>query len=354
MLLPILLKTNGMFPVSMFPLSSLKDFPDRVGRALGRGRLRPRKLAMCNASRLPQFGTTSRVKVSLSCSCAKQNLMVRPLSLIKEVLFRFAFGVCILIQIVLWFLLLGGISALFSSDRYFLQGVIVLLVFSGLFPIGAANYFLYHRIIREEYICAEAEKWLAERRAGDNPWIKRRKILKRWAVWIPTVTAILVCTFLDYTWAFASHLFYPGSGRLIGYEVSIPLTWTFQYGDLGTTANGAHSYVVASRFRGLWKAGSGLYIGRKPFFSASTMNFYSTPDRNPLATKPTTPILAERNISIGQGTIVCREEVPPRCITSARYINCSTPTGDFSGHFDGSDGDASEFYRIVESVKPTK
>ena len=163
-----------------------------------------------------------------------------------------------------------------------------------------------------------------------------------------------MCTFLDYTWAFASHLFYPGSGRLVGYEVSIPLKWTIQYGYLGSTANGAHDTVVASRFRGLWKAGSGLYIGRRPFFSASTMNFYSTPYRNPLATKPTAPILSERNISIGQNAIVCREEVPPRWMTSARYINCSTPTGDFSGHFDGTDGDALEFYRTVESIKQTK
>lgn len=280
--------------------------------------------------------------------------MVRPLALIREVLFRSAFGICILIQMVLWALLAAGLAALFSSESSFPLGLAIFMVFLGPFLIGAANYFIYHRIIREEYICTEAEKRLAERRAGANPWMKRRKFLKRWALWIPTVTVILICTFLDYTCAFASHLFYPGSGRLIGYEVSIPLTWTFQYGDLGTTANGAHSYAVASRFRGLWKAGSGLYIGQRPFFSASTMNFYSTPDRNPLATKPTTPILSERNISIGQGTIVCREEVPPRWMTSARYINCSTATGDFSGHFDGSDGDALEFYRTVESIKPTK
>lgn len=79
--------------------------------------------------------------------------MLHPLSLIKGVLFRFAFGVCILIQIVVWILLLGGISALFASERFFVQAVAVILVFAGLLPIGAANYFLYRRIIREEYIC---------------------------------------------------------------------------------------------------------------------------------------------------------------------------------------------------------
>lgn len=162
---------------------------------------------------------------------------------------------------------------------------------------------------------------------GDHPWVKHRRFLKRWALWNPTVTVILIYTFLDYTWAFASHLFYPGNGRLIGCEVSIPLTWTIRYGNLGSTANGGHDLVVASRFRGLWKAGSGLYIGRRPF-SASTMNFYSTPHGNPVATSPATTILSERTFPFGQATILCREEVPS--MTSARYINCSTATGDFS------------------------
>ena len=114
--------------------------------------------------------------------------MVRPLALIKEVLFRFAFGVCILIQLVLWALLLAGMSALFPSDSSFVIGLLILLLLLGPFAIGAANYFIYHRIVREEYTCTEAEKWLAQRRAGENSWVKRRKFLKRWAVWIPTVT----------------------------------------------------------------------------------------------------------------------------------------------------------------------
>ena len=278
--------------------------------------------------------------------------MLRALSLVNEVLFRFAFGVCILIQLVLWILLVAGIGALFR-DSSLVLGLVAFILLPGPFLIGAANYFIYHRIIREEYIYTQAEKWLAERRAGDNPWLKRRKFLKRLAVWIPTVTVILICTFLDYTWAFTSHLFYPGSGRLTGYEVSIPLTWTIQYSNLGSRANGAHDSVVAGKFRGLLKAGSGLYVGRRTL-SASSMNFYSNPAGNPLSTKPATTILSERAISFGQGTILCREEVPPPWMTSARYINCSTPTGDFFGHFNGSDGDASEFYRIVGSVKPIK
>lgn len=277
--------------------------------------------------------------------------MLRPISLIKEVLFRFAFGVCILIQIVLWVLLLGGISALFASERFFIQGVAVILVFAGLFPIGAANYFIYHRIIREEYICTEAEKWLAERRGGDDLWRRRRKFLKRWAVWIPTVTVILACAFLDYTWALASHLLHPGQGRLIGYEVSIPITWTFPYPYPGSSDNGGHSIVVASRFRGLLTAYRGVYAGDRPPFEVSRMNFRSVPSGDPIAMKPASQVMSERTLPFGNGTITCFEEVPPRWMVAARYINCSTSTGDFSGDFSGRDEDAAEFYRVLESVK---
>jgi hypothetical protein len=273
------------------------------------------------------------------------------LGLIKEVLFRIAFAVCILLQIVLWGLLVAGISSLFASHNFFPQGVFLCLLFCWLLPIGAANYFLYHRIIREEYICNEAEKWLAERRDANPARIKRRKILKRRALWVPSVSVILVCTFLDYSWAFTSHLLHPGRGRLIGYEVSIPLTWTVQYPDLGGVGDGMHDMVVASRFRGLWKAGSGLYVGRRRPFSASTMNFRTIPNGDPLAMRPDGAIISERTLTFGEDTIVCWEQVRPGWMATARYIHCSTPTGDFSGNFNGNDEDADEFYRVVGSTK---
>ncbi|SRR5579871_7053519 len=277
--------------------------------------------------------------------------MVRPLALIREILFRFAFGVCIIIQLVLWVLLAAGIEALFRSHNSFVMGLVVFLLLLGPFLIGAANYFIYHRIIREEYICTEAEKWLAERRGGDDLWKKRRKLLKHWAVWIPTVTVILACAFLDYTWALASHLLHPGQGRLIGYEVSIPITWTFPYPYPGNSGNGGHSIVVASRFRGLLTAHSGVYAGDRPPFEVSRMNFRSVPSGDPIATKPATQVMSERTLPFGNGTIKCFEEVPPRWMVAARYINCSTSTGDFSGDFSGRYEDAAEFYRVLESVK---
>jgi hypothetical protein len=241
-------------------------------------------------------------------------------------------------------------SAVFPSDKRNVQGTLLGLVFVALFLIGAGSYLVFQRMTREEYLRTEAERWSAERRHPNPRQLKRRKTIKRWAVWIPTVTVVLACLFFDGIWAFSSHLLHPGRGRLIGYEVSIPLNWTIMYPDLGASRNGTHSIVVAFRYSGLLRAGSGLYIGRPPF-SVSTMNFRSTPAGDPLATRPATTIISERTLPFGKGTVVCLEEVPPRWMTSRRYISCSTPTGDFSGRFNGGDGDASEFYRTLESVK---
>jgi hypothetical protein len=84
------------------------------------------------------------------------------------------------------------------------------------------------------------------------------------------------------------------------------------------------------------------------------MNFCSSPNGNPFEAKPASTIISEHTLPLGKGTIVCREEVPPGWSKSARYIRCSTPTGDFSGNFNGSDEDAAEFYRTLGAVKPTK
>jgi hypothetical protein len=284
----------------------------------------------------------------------KPNLLRVLLTLIREVLFRLAFAVCMVIQIVLWPLLLAGISTFFASDNYSAQGVLVILAFAGLLPIGAANYFMFEWIVREKSIRAEAEKWLEERRRRNSNAIKRRRIISGIALWIPTVTVVLACLFFDGMWASGSHLLHPRPGRLIGYEVSIPLNWTIRYTDLDANGGGARSIVVAERYRGLLSAGSGLYTGRRPPFSVSTMNFSSTPIADPLATRPADPIVSERTLPFGNGTIVCREEVPPRWMKSPRDINCFTSTGDFSGRFSGSDEDASEFYRTLQSVKITK
>jgi hypothetical protein len=222
-------------------------------------------------------------------------------------------------------------------------------MFAGPVLIGSANYFIFQRLTRREFICAEAERWLAERRRTDTYQVKRRGALRRFALWTPTLTVALVCLFFDGTWAVTSHLLHPGRGKLIGYEVPIPLSWTILYIDLGANRGGAHDIVVAARYRDLLLAGS---IGERPPFSVSIMNFRSTPGGDPLASRPGIEVISTRTLPLGKRAVTCLEERPPEWMMAKRYIRCSTSEGDFSGDFNGNDEDAAQFYRTLEAIKP--
>ena len=116
------------------------------------------RVAPCILARVPRPRKLSRAEVHLVHLSSEQriesrclflvaerkstNLMFRLLALIKEVLFRFAFGLCILMQLVLWALLAAGIEALFRSDSSFVMGLVIFLLLLGPFLIGAANFFI--------------------------------------------------------------------------------------------------------------------------------------------------------------------------------------------------------------------
>lgn len=276
-------------------------------------------------------------------------MLVKLKTLASKVLFRIAFAGLIFLQFVLLVLFLWGISKIVPEDYGLFSGILITLVLMSPFAIGANSYFLFQRITRVQYILSESEKWLTRRRECRQR-TKHRKILRRWALWIPTLTVVLLCVFMDYTWAFTSHLFHFGSGKLIGYEVSIPLTWSIAYSDARTSDN-TFSIVVAERYRGLIKAGSGLNLGRRPPFSVSNMSFRSAPAGDELATRPGSEVISVQLVRFANDSIKCWEEVPPRWMTSGRYIDCSTVTGNFSAGFSGTDEDVAEFYRVLRSAK---
>lgn len=279
-------------------------------------------------------------------------MLARLQKLARKITFRLAFAGFIVFELVIWFFLLAGVSKLFSEDNFVVGGILASLVFIGVFAIGALSYFIFQRITRVEYILSESEKWLALR--GQNSRrIRRRKIVHRWALWIPTFTVVLLCVFMDYTWAFTSHLFHPGSGRLTGYDVSIPFTWSVPYSDV-RRRDGTFSIVVAERYRGLIKAGSGLYLSGRPPFSVSSMSFRSISGGDELATKPRSKVISVHTVGFASDDVTCWEEVPPRWTTSRRYIDCSTRAGNFSAHFIGVDEDVAEFYRVLRSAKRRK
>jgi hypothetical protein len=278
-------------------------------------------------------------------------LVKRFLTFAGKISFRVAFGICILFQLILWALLLAAVAHFLPAENYFVERALGAITFIGMFAIGACNHFLFQRMTHAQYVVSESDKWLAQRRQPNSQWRKRRTILKRWALWIPTLTVILVCTFLDSSWAFATHLLHPGRGRLIGYEVRIPISWSIAYSDIGKQGD-ANTIVVVERYHGLIKAGSSRFLGRQRPFATSNINFRSFPGGERPDSEAATKIVSTRTLPFAKGTIECREYGLPRWMESGHYIRCFTPMGDFAATFDGADEDVAEFYRMLSSVKP--
>ncbi len=278
-------------------------------------------------------------------------------ALAEKVLFRVAFAGFIVVEFVVFVLLLVALSWVISAisnvapeDNSVFLGSLIALILIGPFAVGASSYLIFQRLTRAEYLAAESERWLAERKKGSNGRTKSLKIIKRWALWIPTVTVILVCVFFDDAWPIATHLLDRGRGRLTGYEVAIPLTWSIAYFDLRRQGD-ANNIVVVERYRGLIKAGSGPYLGTRRPLSISNINFRSCPGGHPVSVEPLTEIISVRVLPFTKGTIECHEDVLPRWMTSGHYIRCFTPTGDFSANFNGIDADVAAFYQMLGSVK---
>lgn len=280
-------------------------------------------------------------------------------TLIKKVLFRVAFGGFIVLQLLLLALLIAVTSSLFRSENFIVQGILAILLFSGPFAIGAGSYLVFQRMTRAEYILAESERWLAERHAADSGRSKRRKRLRRWAVWLPAVSVLLAVLFLDQTWAIASHLFHPGSGKLIGYRISVPLNWTVGFGMPHLTRDQTWSFVSAQRIRGALGAGRDVYLGRKPSLVISEMAFYGASGRQ-VETNRHSPfgnydtLISSRTSTFGKETITCSDYAPHyEHVNGFREISCLTPKGDFSCFFSGDETDVPQFYRTLQSVTPT-
>ena len=283
----------------------------------------------------------------------------RLLALIKKVVFRAAFAGFIVVEFVAFVLLLWAVSGIIPDPNYFLLGILIALILSGPFLIGACSYLVFKQMTRVEYILTESERWLAERHDRNPRRIKRRKLLRRWAVWIPAVSVFLAVLFLDQTWAIASHLFHPGSGRLIGYRVSVPLNWTVDLGVPYLTKDQTWSLVSAKKISGALRAGWEVYLGRKPGLVISEMAFYGASGMQ-VETNRHSPfgnydaLISSRTSTFGKGTITCSDYASPyERVSGFREISCFTPKGDFSCFFSGDETDVPQFYRTLQSVIPT-
>ncbi len=130
-------------------------------------------------------------------------------SLVENVLFRVAFAGIILLELFICGLSLSGLAQILPENNKFVGYVLIILLLISLFAIGAASHLIFQRFTRAQYVVAESERWLAERRETVVS-LKRRKSLRYWTAWIPTVAVMIACVFLDSTFALTSHLFHAG------------------------------------------------------------------------------------------------------------------------------------------------
>lgn len=281
-------------------------------------------------------------------------MAARLLTLFKKVVFRAAFGGFIVVEFVLFVLLLWAVSEIIPNPNYFLLGILIALILSGPFLIGACSYLVFQRMTRVEYVLSESERWLAERHEADARRIKRRNVLHRWAVWIPAISVMLFCLFLDQTWPPVSHLFHAGSGKLIGYRVSVPLKWTIVLSEPDSGIPLYRSYVWANRWRGMLRGTVGLFLGRTPSISISSMSFYGDRPQDGLPSfraSDREKSVSRRVFTIASEVLTCEEFATQGA--QQVDIRCTTQRGSFFCTFNGDRKDSADFYGIVQRIKKT-
>jgi hypothetical protein len=162
--------------------------------------------------------------------------------------------------------------------------------------------------------------------------------------------------FFPETWAVVSHLSHPGSGRLLGYRVSIPANWVVLTDEPDIGNGGTWSSVAAFHSKGVLRVGATAYWRREP--PIANMSFYAAPlgDRGPRFL-PNDKIISTRALPLGKGTIICSEYIPGwlrgRGDDDIHFIACTTPQNDFYGWFNGDEASIADFYRTLQNVRQT-
>jgi hypothetical protein len=265
--------------------------------------------------------------------------------ILKRVLFLVAFTAYLLVQV----LLVGMTFAYYWPSR---TGLILFLV--GLFLSGACGYIVHRRITRERYNRTEAAKWLTLRTHPRIAYSTRIKSAKRWAIWIPTAIVMIAFLFFPETWAVVSHLTHRGSGRLLGYQVSIPVNWVVLIDEPDIDNSHIWSMVTAFQSKGLLRAGVTAYWRREP--PIANMAFHATPlgDRGPRLL-PNDKIVSTRTLPLGKGTVTCSEYVPGwlrgREDDETKFIVCATSQNRFYSWFDGNEASIPDFYRTLQNAR---
>ena len=217
--------------------------------------------------------------------------------------------------------------------------------------IGAGSYFIYQRVMCTRSVRGEAERWLADRSRRTPQQRARLRRFKQIGIWIPTLLGTIFFLFAPEIFGVATHVLNPGPARLIGYEVSFPVTWIF----IGASSNDSHTWAVAGAIdcRGPLRGGRRRYWPLNPQASAVDV-ITSSSGSSIFRRNPNTPV-SVRSVRIGAEPALCREY--PRYYDwepTLRIVECSTLKEGISISFAGDKSNLDDFYHSLELIRKTR
>jgi hypothetical protein len=222
------------------------------------------------------------------------------------------------------------------------------------FLIGVGGQYVFLRLIGKWTVREEADKFLIDRAKGSRGGGWRRSAT-RWLVWMPAVAVLIVSLFLPETLALGSHIMHRGAGRLIGYQVSLPIDWLILLHDYEPSHT--WSVLIAAKVPGVLRSGLSCYWRKT--CPTSHMDFYGThAGDSTFYLPPDDTIASKRRLPFAHRNITCLEFVPWHVRGAdnppLQSIKCFTPTKEFSATLGGDKSNIGGFYETLQRIKSTE
>jgi hypothetical protein len=223
------------------------------------------------------------------------------------------------------------------------------------------NFLLiYHRHkTRDRWIEAEASRWLRRRSQGTSIAASRwQRKLKRSILWLPSVCALLMLTFLP----LATHItIHPSSHYLPEYRIPIPWTWTAVPVCVGEKC--MVDAVISSE--GIGRVGvtpfwHNAQLSMVAFASVMLPDYYDASDYMPRGLD--TSQIKRVDLKLGNAPLSCwqylsqhdlydRQLIGIPADVSAWHVVCANRS--FWASFFGMERDLPVFYNVLEHITPS-
>ena len=206
----------------------------------------------------------------------------------------------------------------------------------------------------------EGERLEREERQLHPRRTKYTRAARRFLIWVPSTIAAFVLFFFPV----ATHMMFCGAGRLVHYQVPVPLSWTilpsfgagrqFVTGFVGSTSSERYCIMAFWKLRPY--ASLTFFWGPNP--EAPFVFLHKRTDERVNASTD----VSSRDFSLGRTTLTCWEYLPPHHwrawdLLPPGYweVECETPTEErargFYASFSGRKEDIPSFYAVVSKVK---